>query len=135
MMMRRIMGVADSSGDGCVRRFVQPRFELSWSGKSNDLIHYLAAAKQHQCRHAGDGVATGQFRAVVHVRLDELQSARKLSSQLFEQRREHLARPTPWRVKIHYDRSFRLQYFLLKICFRQFDTVLHSFDFIRLCYD
>ena len=72
---------------------------------ADNALHRLAVFEQDQCRDRHDLEATGDIAGLVDVELRDLQSLTLLVGNLFEDRGDHLARPTPFGPEVDEDGS------------------------------
>lgn len=84
-------------------------------GQGADLgAGHIAVIEDHQGRDAADAILGGSVRIRIDVHLADLQLAVVLISQLCEDRRNHLARATPFGPEVYQYGSFCLEYILLE---------------------
>src|SRR5665213_2179229 len=80
----------------------------------------LAVLEQHQSRDRHDAVFGRGVRVLVDVQLDDLDLVAELAGDLFQSRRDHAARPAPFRPEVHDDRLGGFQDVRFETCVRRF---------------
>src|SRR5690606_13372556 len=108
---------------------VQKNSKLRFRQGADLARDHGAVLEQHQGRYAAHRVLGGGRRILVHVQLGDLDAAVVVAGDLVEDRRDHLARATPFGPVVDEHGGVRLQHVLVeRVVANLLDCHLNSLD-------